>query len=122
MKAEPVVIQVGVPKSEAQREEDEIFEGSLEELLDELKEEEANEQYKQQVCRSFFFNFWRSWTRIPRKELLRYRFQKLAGIIGSKTVASLTLPNGVKTTFTELPPWYDVIRYKVCGFKYETYV
>ena len=118
MKTEAVVIKVG----DAPTEDELLVDEEIHELLDELKEEEEIKEYKQQICHSFFLNFWRSWTRVPQKEHMRYRFQKLAGIIGNKTLASLSLPNGTKSTFTELPPWYDVIRYKICGFKYETYI
>jgi hypothetical protein len=118
MNDEPVVIRVG----DAPTEDELLVEQELEELLDEVKEESDDQAYQRQVCRKLWPNFWRSWTRGPRKEYMRYRFQKLAGIIGDKTLASLTLPNGSKIKFTELPPWYDVLRYKICGFKYETYL
>lgn len=100
-------------------------ETDLDELLTELKNEvdtEVDPQVKyEKSCQSFLLNLKRSWNRVPSKDLMRYRFQKLAGIINNKTLASLTLPNGTRITFEELPHWWDVIRYKICGFKYETY-
>jgi hypothetical protein len=102
-----------------------LDETDLDELIQELEAEvdgETDEQVKyNKSCRSFLLNFKRSWNRVPKKELMRYRFQKLAGIIDNKTMASLTLPEGTRITFKELPHWWDVVRYKICGFKYETY-
>lgn len=102
-----------------------LDETDLDELIQELETEidgETNEQVKDdKSCRSFLLNLKRSWTRVPKKELMRYRFQQLAGIIDNKTLASLTLPEGTRITFKELPHWWDVVRYKICGFKYETY-
>ena len=118
MNNEPLVIRMG----NAPTEDEFPVEQEIDELIDELEGETQDKAYEKQVCRSFFLNFWRSWTRIPRKEYMRYRFQKLAGIIHNKTLAALTLPTGDRITFVELPSWYDVLKYKLCGFKYETYV
>jgi hypothetical protein len=102
-----------------------LDETDLDELIQELEAEtegETDEQVKyDKCCRSFLLNLKRSWNRVPKKELMRYRFQKLAGIIDNKTLAALTLPDGTRITFKELPHWWDVVRYKICGFKYETY-
>ena len=102
-----------------------LDETDLDELIEELEAEvdgETNPQVKyDKSCRSFLLNLKRSWNRVPKKELMRYRFQKLAGIIDNKTLAALTLPDGTRITFKELPHWWDVVRYKICGFKYETY-
>lgn len=101
-------------------------ETDLDEIIQELETEiegETNEQVKyDKSCRSFLLNLKRSWNRVSKKELMRYRFQKLAGIIDNKTMAALTFPNGQRITFKEFPHWWDVVRYKICGFKYETYV
>ena len=53
--------------------------------------------------------------------MMVHRFQMLAGIIDNSIVASVTLPNGARVDFRELPAWWWVIRFKLCGFKYETY-
>jgi len=102
-----------------------VDETDLDEIIQELEREvdgETDEQVKyNKSCRSFLLNLKRSWNRVPKKELMRYRFQKLAGIIDNKTLAALTLPDGTRITFKELPHWWDVVRYKICGFKYETY-
>lgn len=87
----------------------------------EVKENKIVQVSKSEGCTSVWRNFWKSWNRVPKKDMMRYRFQKLAGIINNKTIASLTLPNGTRITFDELPHWWDVVRYKICGFKYETY-
>lgn len=101
-------------------------ETELDGLIRELEaeaDEETNEQVKyNKSCQSFLLNLRRSWNRVPKKDMMRYRFQKLAGIINNKTLASLTLPDGTRITFEELPHWWDVVRYKICGFKYETYL
>lgn len=102
-----------------------LDETDLDELIQELEAEvdgETDEQVKyNKSCRSFLLNLKRSWNRVPKKDTMRYRFQQLAGIIDNKTMASLTLPEGTRIAFKELPHWWDVIRYKICGFKYETY-
>ena len=120
-KTNEVVIQVGMNS----KGECEVDETDLDELIEALEgevDEETDEQVKyNKSCRSFLLNLKRSWNRVPKKETLRYRFQQLAGIIDNKTLASLTLPEGTRITFKELPHWWDVVRYKICGFKYETY-
>lgn len=102
-----------------------IDETNLDELIQELETEVEKEPDKQvkrdKCCRLFLSNLMRSWNRVSKKDQMRYRFWKLAGIIDNKTLASLTLPNGSRITFKELPHWWDVVRYKICGFKYETY-
>jgi len=102
-----------------------LDETDLDEIIEELEAEvegETNPQVKyDKSCRSFLLNLKRSWNRVPKKDLFRRRMQTLAGIIDNKTLASLTLPDGTRIMFKELPHWWDVIRYKICGFKYETY-
>ena len=72
-----------------------LDETDLDELIQELEAEvdgETDPQVKyDKSCRSFLLNLKRSWNRVPKKELMRYRFQKLAGIIDNKTLASLTM-------------------------------
>jgi hypothetical protein len=101
----------------------EVTETDVNEIIQELETEgETNKQVKyDKCCRSFLLNLKHSWNRVPKKDTMRYRFQQLAGIINNKAIASLTLPSGSRITFDELPHWWDVVRYKICGFKYETY-
>ena len=101
--------------------EEEADDESVNEPQNDAKEDKLFPVSKSEGCTSVWCNFWKSWNRVPKKELMRYRFQKLAGIIDNKTLASLTLPEGTRITFKELPHWWDVVRYKICGFKYETY-
>jgi|ERR1035437_302370 hypothetical protein len=49
----------------------------------------------------------------------RRRMQKRTGIEIDNTVAILTLKEGIVVNLTEIPLWYDFLRYKLCGFKYE---
>jgi hypothetical protein len=123
-KDKEVVVQVNV-KPDGECELDEIC---LDELLDELKyddvdeEEEVQQISKPKPCCSFAQNFVRSWTRPKPESQMVFRFKKLAGIINDKIVASLTLPSGERVEFKSLPHWWDVVRYKIAGFKYETYL
>jgi len=51
---------------------------------------------------------------------LKYRFQKMAGIksVDTTSISKLTIDD--KTIgFDYIPKWYNIIRYKVCGFKFE---
>ena len=56
---------------------------------------------------------------------LKTRFQILAGIIKSDVVATLKIPKSsiIKTDttieFVRFPKWYDILKYKICGFQYE---
>lgn len=103
-----------------------ITETELDELIDELQgevdlvEEPKTTSNNNTTTTSFWKNLQRSWYRKP-KTTMAMRFQKLAGIVDNKIVAVLTLPSGQRVEFKELPSWKDVIRYKICGFKYETF-
>jgi hypothetical protein len=107
-------------------EENLVDEIELDELLDELKneteEEEVQQVSKTKPCRTFYRNFYRSWNKPKAGRSMVVRFQKLAGIISDKTVAALILPDGRRIEFKSLPHWWDVIRYKLAGFTYETYL
>lgn len=46
------------------------------------------------------------------------RFQQLAGI-KTPTVARLTIANGEEIPLTDYPSLFEILRYKICGFKYE---
>jgi hypothetical protein len=112
--------------------EESVSETDIDQIIEELEAEVSDENedtigkpfqpLKKQVgCRSFWQNFKRSWFRSPPKSGMVHRFQTLAGIIDNSVVASVTLPNGARVDFRELPAWWWVIRFKLCGFKYETY-
>lgn len=90
----------------------------LDEVIQELEEEIETPN---KPCRSLWCNVRRSWTRPKPERQMVVRFQKLAGIISDKTVAALILPNGQRVEFKSLPHWWDVVRYKLAGFIYETY-
>lgn len=113
-----VVLQVGV---NSKIEEDELDDITLNELLDELKEQECEEEEPSNRCRSFFKNVYRSWTRPKGGRQMVVRFQKLAGIIDNRVAAALILPDGRRIEFKELPTWWNVIRFKLAGLTYETY-
>lgn len=107
--------------------ETDVDEVDIDELIRELEAESGEEEEdvlqvsKPKPCCSFAQNFVRSWTRPKPESQMVFRFKKLAGIINDKIVASLTLPSGERVEFKSLPHWWDVIRYKIAGFKYETY-
>ena len=70
---------------------------------------------------SFFQNLFDSFHRnkINQRHSMICRFQKLAGINVPKPLAILTIGEN-EFQLSKIPPWYDIIRFKVCGFKYET--
>lgn len=116
---EKQVQQVGIPVYvEGEGELDDI---TLNELLDELKEQDCEEEERPNRCRSFFKNVYRSWTRPKGGRQMVVRFQKLAGIIDNRVAAALILPDGRRIEFKELPSWWNVIRFKLAGLTYETY-
>jgi len=84
-------------------------------------ESKLSETNRNVPCRSFWKNIYRSWTKPSPERKMVVRFQKLAGIISGNTVAALILPNNQRVEFKELPPWWNVLRYKIAGFTYETY-
>ena len=87
----------------------------IDEIIDEL-ESEMDEPSKDKKP-SFFHNLMLSIYR-QKPNPLRCRFQKLAGITKIEPKAKLTIGNNT-FDLQEIPPWYDVIRYKLCGFKFE---
>ena len=106
-----------------------LDETDLNELVRELEAEvdldqdiRAQGKLGNKPCREFWKNVCKSWTKPKPHRQFVVRFQKLAGIISNKVVAVLILPNNQRVEFTELPHWKDVIRYKLAGFTYETYV
>jgi hypothetical protein len=64
----------------------------------------------------FWYNFMKSLQKREKYPIV-YRFQRLAGITNKKTVGFLYLPENNKIEFKEIPKWYNIIRYKICGFK-----
>ena len=97
--------------------ENDMTETDLDELLLELEDDAVEKPQG----RSFWKNLYRSWTRPKAERKFALRMQQLAGIISTKTVAAVILPDGKRIEFTTLPPVLDVIRYKIAGFIYETY-
>jgi hypothetical protein len=103
--------------------DDTITENELDELVQELESENEeiidadNEEPKKS---SFVSNLFRSFQRdkINTRQLMITRFQTLAGIQVTTPVAKITVGN---QTFDlkEMPKWYDVVRYKLCGIKFE---
>jgi hypothetical protein len=94
---------------------DELESEEIDEIIDEL-ESEVDELPKTKKS-SFFHNLMLSFYR-QKPNPMRCRFQKLAGITKVEPKAKLTIGNNT-FDLQEIPPWYDVIRYKLCGFKFE---
>lgn len=122
MESTKEVQQIGIPLHVEG--EDDCDEITLNELLDELKEETFEEEKEEQPnrCRSFFRNLYRSWTKPKGSRKMVVRFQQLAGIYNHRPVAALILEDGRRIEFTELQSWKNVIRFKIAGLTYETYV
>lgn len=103
-----------------------VTETDLDELISELEAEEMGEvaptPAKPEPCKSFWCNIKKSWYRPKPKSMMAHRFQVLAGIVDNTVVASVTLPNKAIVNFKELPAWHWVLRFKLSGLKYETYV
>ena len=105
-------------KKREENKEVEVTSDELDDLIHELENE--NIVSTSNKPQSFWSNLKKSWNK-PKNVSIKHRFQKLAGIVDNKTLAVLTLPTGVQVKFIELPSWKDVIKYKMCGFKYETF-
>lgn len=119
--------------------ENELTEKDLDEVIDELEKETA-EEYSEEDRRTFVKeneqcmviktpkpkskSFWKNlkymWYYPYKKTPMQKHFQKLARIT-PRCVARLTLPDKTEVEFTELPKWYDVIRYQISGFKFEVF-
>lgn len=108
--------------------ENELTSDSLDEILNELEQEIKNEvevnvvetelppkKSQNRFLRNLKYCIYR-----PRLSKLAIHFQRLAGI-KPDFVATVTLPNDIRVELQELPKWYDVIRYQVCGFKLKIY-
>jgi hypothetical protein len=107
-----------VAESKKEQADDTIDETELDEVIDEL-ETEGELEFKEEPKKSSFINniissFHRN--KINGQIMMRRRFQALAGIPPTPA-AQLTI--GDKTfDLMELSPWYDIVRFKLCGFKY----
>ena len=90
----------------------------IDELIEELENEDGvvEEQEKPSFIQYLKASFRRK--TINRRNAMRCRFQKLAGITQFVPPATLTIGN-TTVGLSEIPPWYDVLRYKLCGFKYQ---
>ena len=112
-------------------EEDGVTKEDLDEMIDELESGIATitsttstDEEVEIKKPSFFQNLSSSLHRgkINERNNFKNRFRLLAGINTSPAVARLTIKEGVAVDLTEIPKWYDIIRYKLCGFKYEVLV
>jgi hypothetical protein len=102
------------------KELDTDVETNLDELIAELEAESDGVEICEKPKKpSFIQTLITSWS--CRKHYpMRDRFQKLAGINKVLPVAQLTI--GDKTIpMDKVSPWYDIIRYKLCGFSYEIF-
>lgn len=114
MNTEPVVIRIGDEPTEDEL----ICERDIEELLDEVEAEQKKELVPHPSLRKriqYLFGYY------PKKKGMVYKFQRLAGIIDGDTVAALVLPNDQRVFFKQYPKWHQILRWKICGFKYESY-
>jgi len=110
-------------------EEHEATEQDIDEVITELEnevntsdikeEKKAKKRQKRNDPSAFWKNLWYVLYKPWRKSEMVKKFQKLAGITPD-CVARVTI-NKTQIEFIELPKWYDVIRYKLCGFKLEIY-
>jgi hypothetical protein len=100
------------------REEEEgLTESDLDEVLSDLENECFNGPTENRKKPSFIQNMVASFYR-QKPSTLRCRFQKLAGITKIEPAAKLTI--GTNTfELSEIPPWYNILRYTLCGFKFE---
>jgi hypothetical protein len=104
-------------ESLAEEKSETIFEGDIDELLDELEEEVSGEPIKKVKKPSFIQNLVASFYR-QKPSTMRCRFQKLAGIMKVEPAAKLTIGNNM-VELSEIPAWYNMLRYTLCGFKLE---
>lgn len=105
--------------------EDGVTTEDLDGMIDELAVSADTGSIEQENTQpSFFQNLSHSLNRktINGRNTFKNRFRLLAGIKTSPAVARLTIKEGVVVDLMEIPKWYDVIRYKLCGFKYEVLV
>lgn len=112
-------------------EEDGVTKEDLDEMVDELASESnstttttTDSEESQSTQPSFYESLSPSFYRkkINERNNFKNRLRLLAGIKASPSVARLTIKEGVVVDLIEIPKWYDVIRYKLCGFKYEVLV
>ncbi len=114
---EPVTIRVGDQPAD----EDLLVEQDLTELLDEVEAEVEAEGKPLVRNPSLWKRVQYLFGRYPKKSGMVYKFQRLAGIIHNDTVAAVVV-NNQRVFFKQHPKWHEIFRYKLCGFKYETYV
>ncbi len=96
-------------------ESESIADTDIEEIIEELEEESdyVAKAKKSSFIQNLITSFYRQ-----KPNMMVLRFQKLAGITKVNPAARLTIG---KDTFdlTEIPPWYNILRYTLCGFKFE---
>lgn len=95
-----------------------VSEDELDELIEELENEDSPKETPKEKS-SFIQDLVTSWHRdkINGNQNMRCRFQKLAGIVPRIPPATLTIGD-TTVGLSEIPHWYDVLKYKLCGFKY----
>lgn len=94
-----------------------VNEEDIDEILTELEEEVSGKPVKKVKKPSFIQNLVASFYR-QKPSTMVCRFQKLAGITKVEPAAKLTIGNNV-VELSEIPPWYNILRYTLCGFKFE---
>lgn len=109
-------------KTERDAEDEKITREALDELIEELENEDSTEEVKAEPPKeksSFIQDLVTSWHRdkINGGQAMRCRFQKLAGIVPQIPPATLTVGD-TTVGLSEIPHWFEVIKYKLCGFKY----
>jgi hypothetical protein len=107
--------------------EEGVTTGDLDEMIDELASGDnsvSGSAESENTQPSFYQSLSPSFDRkkINERTNFKNRLRLLAGIKTSPAVARLTIKEGVSVDLLEIPKWYDVIRYKLCGFKYEVLV
>ena len=122
---EPKVLEMLEEQAEGDRKQEEIDE-MIEELENDVDMDISSEfdcgsiRKKEPKKSSFISNLIVSLSRekINSQRQMTCRFQKLAGIRTMTPAARLTIGKQI-FDLQEIPPWYDVIRYKLCGCKFE---
>ena len=95
---------------------EEFTSDDLDGILYEFEEEVSGKPVKKIKEPSFVQNMVASFYR-QKPSTMRFRFQKLAGI-KVEPAAKLIIGNNT-VELSEIPAWYNMLRYTLCGFKLE---
>jgi hypothetical protein len=100
---------------------DDLDDSDLDTLVNELEKEIEEPPVKKKKT-SFFNNLIISICakRVQQKSDMVTRFQRLAGIKTINPAAKLTIGNNT-FDLSEIPPWYNILRFRLCGFKLVIY-